>query len=96
MLTMGFLLILIQAQLKGHCWTLTAKFEIKDEGAIDNYLGVKILKGEEDGTFHLTQPHLIDSILEDVRLLNHGKTTSKLADTPATFENKLHRDIEEE
>jgi Reverse transcriptase (RNA-dependent DNA polymerase) len=72
---------------------LSSKFEIEDEGAIDDYLGVKIAKGKEAGTFVLTQPHLIDSVLEDLKLLNHGQTASKTADTPATFENKLHKDV---
>jgi hypothetical protein len=54
---------------------------------IDDYLGVIIEKSNEDETFKLTQPHLIDSILEDLQLLNHGKMASKPADTPATFEN---------
>jgi Reverse transcriptase (RNA-dependent DNA polymerase) len=72
---------------------LASKFEIEDEGAINDYLGVKIAKGKEAGTFVLTQPHLIDSVLEDLKLLDHGQTASKVADTPATFENKLHKDI---
>jgi Reverse transcriptase (RNA-dependent DNA polymerase) len=72
---------------------LASKFEIEDEGEIDDYLGVKIEKGTEAGTLLLSQPHLIDSILEDLRLLNHGQTASKTADTPAAFENKLHKDL---
>jgi Reverse transcriptase (RNA-dependent DNA polymerase) len=71
---------------------LASKFEIEDEGAIDDYLGVKIEPGEDPGTFYLSQLHLIKSILEDLKLLNHGATTAKSADTPATFENKLHKD----
>jgi Reverse transcriptase (RNA-dependent DNA polymerase) len=77
-------------------WDLASKFEIEDEGAIDDYLGVKIAKGKEAGSFTLTQPHLIHSILEDLKLLNHGQTASKAADTPATFENKLHKDVDGE
>jgi Reverse transcriptase (RNA-dependent DNA polymerase) len=72
---------------------LASKFEIEDEGAIDDYLGVKISKNE-DGTIQLAQPHLIDSILEDLQLLNHGKTASKSADTPAKFDNCLHKDLD--
>ena len=42
---------------------------------------------------NLAQPHLIDSILEDQTLINHGKRKeAKAVDTPATFENKLHKD----
>jgi hypothetical protein len=41
----------------------------------------------------MAQPHLIDSILEDLRLLNHSKPKEvKPVDTPATFENNLHKD----
>jgi len=72
---------------------LASRFDIEDEGQIDDYLGVKIEKGDEEGTYTLTQPHLINSVLEDLQLLNHGKAaTSKSADTPATFESKLHQD----
>jgi Reverse transcriptase (RNA-dependent DNA polymerase) len=71
---------------------LASKFEIEDEGAIDDYLGVKIEPGEDPGTFYLSQLHLIESILEDLKLLNHGAPTAKSANTPATFENKLHKD----
>ena len=37
------------------------------EGDISDFLGVEISK-KEDGKIHLTQPHLIDQILKDVRL----------------------------
>jgi hypothetical protein len=72
---------------------LASKFEIEDEGDLDDYLGVKIDKGVEDGTFKLSQPHLIDSILEDLKLINHGAKLSKPSDTPATFESKLQKDL---
>jgi hypothetical protein len=72
---------------------LASKFDIEDEGAVDEYLGVKVSKGDEEGTLNMAQPHLIDSILEDLRLLNHGKPkAAKPVDTPATFENNLHKD----
>jgi Reverse transcriptase (RNA-dependent DNA polymerase) len=82
------------AEIERALTDLASKFEIEDEGAIDDYLGVKIVKSDKDGTFQLTQPHLINSILEDLQLINHGKTASKTADTPATFENKLHKDVD--
>jgi Reverse transcriptase (RNA-dependent DNA polymerase) len=72
---------------------LASKFEIEDEGELDDYLGVKIEKGVEKGTFKLNQPHLIDSILEDLKLINHGTKPSKASDTPATFDNKLQKDV---
>jgi hypothetical protein len=72
---------------------LASKFDIENEGAVDEYLGVKVSKGDEEGMLNMAQPHLIDSILEDLRLLNHGKPKeAKPVDTPATFENNLHKD----
>jgi hypothetical protein len=71
---------------------IASKFEIEDEGDLDDYLGVKIEKDVERGTFKLSQPHLIDSILEDLRLINHGTKPSKPSETPATFDNKLQKD----
>jgi hypothetical protein len=49
---------------------LASKFEIKDEGSINNYLGVKIEPSKDPGTFYLSQAHLIDYILEDLMLLS--------------------------
>jgi hypothetical protein len=46
----------------------------------------------EKGTFKLSQPHLIDSVLKDLKLLNHGTRPSKASDNPATFDNKLQKD----
>jgi Reverse transcriptase (RNA-dependent DNA polymerase) len=71
---------------------IASKFKIKDEGGLDDYLGVKIEKGVEKGTFKLSQPHLIDSVLEDLKLLNHGTRPSKVSHTWATFDNKLQKD----
>jgi hypothetical protein len=56
-----------------------ASLDITVEGTLSDFLGVKITK-EPDGTYHLTQPHLIDSILKDLRL--EGDDT-KVKDTPA-------------
>ena len=41
-------------------------YNISDKGEIDDYLGVKIEK--KGNTVTLTQPHLIDQILEDTGL----------------------------
>jgi hypothetical protein len=56
-----------------------ASLDITVEGNLSDFLGVKIAK-EPDGTYHLTQPHLIDSMLKDLRL--EGDDT-KVKDTPA-------------
>jgi len=42
---------------------LSKKFEITDDGEVDEYLGSKIEK-RKDGTGKMIQPHLINQILE--------------------------------
>jgi hypothetical protein len=44
-----------------------ANFNVTDEGQLSDYLGVKVEK-LPDGKFKLSQPHLIDQILEDLGL----------------------------
>jgi hypothetical protein len=72
---------------------LASKFEIEDEGAIDNYLGMKVEPSRDPGTFYLSQPHLIEHILEYLKLSNHSASEAKSANTPATSKNKLHKDV---
>jgi len=51
---------------------LRKTFQISDEGTLNEYLGIKIhCKGNV--TFHLTQPQLIDSILNDLHLTDTCK-----------------------
>jgi Reverse transcriptase (RNA-dependent DNA polymerase). len=38
------------------------------EGNLQDFLGINIKKRENDGSINLTQPHLIDQILKDLRL----------------------------
>ena len=52
-----------------------AKLDITIEGDIQDFLGVNIDR-KKDGTIHLTQPHLIDQILDDLRLEENAKTRS--------------------
>ena len=44
------------------------KFDIIGEGTLEVFLGVNIDR-KPDGSIHLTQPHLIKSILGDLHLL---------------------------
>ena len=44
------------------------KLDITEEGTLEDFLGVNIDR-KKDGTIHLTQPLLIDSILKDLNLL---------------------------
>jgi len=43
------------------------RFDVSDEGTIEDYLGVKVTQHPD--SFELTQPQLIDSILMDLNLL---------------------------
>ena len=56
------------------------KLDITIEGTLEDFLGVNIDR-KPNGTIHLTQPHLIDSILKDLNLLGKGVKTR---DTPAS------------
>lgn len=66
--------------------------EITVDGNIEDFLGVNISK-QEDGTTHLWQPQLIDSILKDLRL--DGETV-KTKETPAASSTILKRHQEME
>ena len=48
-----------------------ANLDITIEGDLEDFLGVNIDR-KEDGSIHLTQPHLIDSILRDLNLNAEG------------------------
>ena len=49
----------------------SAGLELMVKGDMSDFLGVKIDR-KRDGLIHLTQPHLINSILKDLHLLNTG------------------------
>jgi hypothetical protein len=63
-----------------------AKLDITVEGDIQDFLGVNIER-KTDGSVHLTQPHLIDQILEDLKMLDVTKTKT----TPASSSKLLKR-----
>ena len=63
------------------------KLDITIEGTLEDFLGVNIDR-KPNGTIHLTQPHLIDSILKDLNLLGKGVKTR---DTPASSSKILMR-----
>jgi hypothetical protein len=72
-----------------NCMTeLGQRFEITDEGDIDEYLGVKVTR-KDDGTIELTQPHLIDSIIADLGFKDNTKGKA----TPAPSTASLNRDV---
>jgi hypothetical protein len=66
-------------------------FDITDEGEIDDYLGVKVSRPDAD-TIVLTQPHLIQQILDDVGMKPNTKTKGKAAPSSTI----LRRDLDGE
>ena len=48
------------------------KLTVDDQGDVGDFLGIQI-KRQEDGSVHLSQPHLIDSILKDLHLQPDSK-----------------------
>jgi hypothetical protein len=66
-------------------------FNITDEGEIDAYLGVKILRPTSE-TIELKQPHLIKQILDDMGMKPNTMTKDKAAPSSTI----LHRDLDGE
>ena len=60
-----------------------AKLDITIEG--EDFLGVNIDR-KKDGTIHLTQPHLIDQILDDFRLEENARQDHFQQHPKTTFE----------
>jgi len=69
-----------------------AKLAITVEGDLADFLGVNIDR-RSDGTIHLSQPHLIDQILEDLRL---KAANVKSRSTPAASSKLLTRHTDSE
>lgn len=59
-----------------------ANLDVTEEGTLEDFLGVNIDR-KEDGSIHLTQPHLIDQILKDLKL-DGPNVKTKPTPTPAT------------
>jgi hypothetical protein len=66
---------------------LQTLFKVSDEGDLTDYLGVNIEK-QEDGTIKLSQPHLIDQIIDDVNF----QDSTKFKSTPAASTKILDKD----
>jgi hypothetical protein len=63
---------------------LNTIFDVEDEGTLEDYLGVQV-KHRKDGTIYLSQPHLIDSILQDLGFLDErGSLRERKTSTRAT------------
>ena len=64
-------------------------FTIDDQGDVGDFLGIQIQK-LDDGSIVLTQPQLIDSIIQDLHLQNGSNPKS----TPALTSKVLHKDAD--
>jgi hypothetical protein len=69
-----------------------ADLELTEEGDLQDFLGVRIER-KKDGSILLSQPHLIDQILKDLRLDGDNVTTK---DTPALSSRLLSRHTKSE
>jgi hypothetical protein len=49
------------------------KFKVEDLGDVKDFLGIKIRK-QKDGSIEMSQPHLIESILKDLRFQSNTKS----------------------
>jgi len=63
---------------------------MKDEGEVKDFLGIRVSCNPQQGTITLTQPGLIDSILQDLGLLNAESKKVQPKYTPAS--SILHPD----
>ncbi len=70
---------------------LQRSFDITMEGMIEDFLGVKFEK-RSNGSFSLSQPQLIDSILKDLGLIDGRLKRAKPKRTPAKTSLILQRD----
>ena len=68
-----------------------SELNVTVEGDLQDFLGVNI-KRKQDDTIHLTQPHLIDQVLKDLKL--DTKQNLKTKSTPASSSKLLSRHSE--
>jgi hypothetical protein len=58
---------------------LSKTYLLEDQGSVQDYLGIRISKDPVTKYIHMTQTGLIESVLQDLNLLND----SKMKDTPS-------------
>jgi hypothetical protein len=68
---------------------LQERLELTDKGQLSDYLGVNV-SVDDNGTFHLTQPHLIDQVLQEMSF----RADTKPKPTPAPSTTILKRDLD--
>jgi hypothetical protein len=77
-----------EAELEYLVKQMGKRFEIQEEGNLGDFLGIQIAR-EPDGNLTLTQPQLIESILQDLGL---DKKNVKGRTTPALKTVLIHKD----
>jgi hypothetical protein len=80
---------LLSAKFVDNKGTEHRAFKMSDEGDLADYLGVKITPHKTNGTIKLSQPHLINTILTDLGMVEGTKSKP----TPAVASKLLSRDI---
>ena len=68
-------------------WSCPQQFTVDDQGDVGDFLGIQI-KRETDGSIHLSQPQLNDSIIQDLHLQPGSNSKS----TPSVTSTLLHKD----
>ena len=48
------------------------KFDMTEEGNLRDFLGINIQR-RDDGSYHLTQPHLVDQLMEQLKFEDNTK-----------------------
>lgn len=73
---------------------LKSMYRVTDEGDLTDYLGIRV-QHQQDGTIKLSQPHLIDQIIEDCNFVSDrekNRYKTKPRDTPALSSKVLEKD----
>jgi Reverse transcriptase (RNA-dependent DNA polymerase) len=84
--------ILIDSKINETMSDLRSKCKGQDKGDLNDYLGVKVRKPPECST-EFVQLQLIDSILEDLKLVEHdGGNQASTPDTTCKDDSKMNRD----
>jgi hypothetical protein len=79
----------IHALMEAYDLTDEGELGIDDGKGVSSYLGVQVVRNEKDGTVELSQPYLIQRILEK---LGSAVTDANTKKTPAQCKTILHKD----
>jgi hypothetical protein len=77
------------SEIKSVIAELSALFDVTNEGEIDAYFEVKIVRSSSGDSIELTQPYLIQHILDDVGMKPNSKTKDKAAPSSTILRRDL-------